>query len=252
MQQPHILNRMLGVAVLAMLFGASSVHGQASSSPSGQDTSSAQSGSSGTAGTSSAGKQEESKSLSKSDQDLVKQITQSNLAEIEAGKVALSQSKNDQVRNFAQKMIDDHQQAQKDLEQLAQAKGMTLPTEPDSKHKSALKKLSALEGDKFDKQYMKQGGLSDHRDTHRLLQRAQTRAKDADLKALTAKMEPIVSQHLTMAKEVTSAKSSASGSQGPAGTSASGAGSSGASGDTGKSGATGTSGSSQSTSPGKQ
>lgn len=249
MHQRHILNRMLGIAVLAMLFGASSVQAQSGSASgsAGQGASSAQSG----GADASAGKEAGAKSLSKSDQNIMREMAMSNLAEIETGKIALNQSKNDQVRNFAQKMIDDHQQSQKELEQLAQAKGVTLPTEPDKKHQAAAKKLSALEGDKFDKQYIKQGGMSDHKDTHKLLQRAQTRATDPDLKALAAKMEPIVSQHLTLAEDVSSAKSSTSGSQGPAGTSASGS-SSGSSGSDKKSGASGTSGSSNSTSPAKQ
>ncbi|HYC41576.1 MAG TPA: DUF4142 domain-containing protein [Noviherbaspirillum sp.] len=260
MQKRQILNRMLGIAVLAMLFGASSVQAQSgsTSSSTGQGTSSSAQSGSGSSGAS-ASKDAGGKSLSKSDQNIMREMAMSNLAEIETGKIALSQSKNDQVRNFAQKMIDDHQQSQKELEQLAQAKGVTLPTEPDKKHQAAAKKLSALEGDKFDKQYMKQGGLSDHRNTHRLLQRAQTRATDPDLKALAAKMEPIVSQHLTMAQDVSGGKGSASGSQGPAGTSASGSssGSSGSSSATGssgsdKSGVSGTSGSSNSTSPSKQ
>jgi len=255
MQQRKILNRMLGIAVFAMLFGASSLHAQTggaagSSGSSGsavQGAGSAQSGSSGA----SAGKEAGGKNLSKADQNIMREMAMSNLAEIETGKIALSQSKNDQVRNFAQKMIDDHQQSQKELEQLAQSKGVTLPTEPDNKHKAAAKKLSSLEGDKFDKQYMKQGGMSDHRATHRLLQRAQTRATDPDLKALAAKMEPIVSQHLTLAQEVSGAKGSTSGSQGPAGTSAAGKSSTGSS-SSDKSGTSGTSGSSNSTSPSKQ
>jgi putative membrane protein len=252
MHQRHILNRMLGIAVLAMLFGASSVQAQSgSASGSSGASSSAQSGGTGSSNaSSSASKDAGGKSLSKSDQNIMREMAMSNLAEIETGKIALSQSKNDQVRNFAQKMIDDHQQSQKELEQLAQAKGVTLPTEPDKKHQAAAKKLSALEGDKFDKQYLKQGGLSDHRNTHKLLQRAQTRATDPDLKALAAKMEPIVNQHLTLAQDASNMKSSTSGSQGPAGTSASGS-SSGSSGADKKSGASGTSGSSNSTSPSK-
>ncbi|WP_234814902.1 DUF4142 domain-containing protein [Noviherbaspirillum denitrificans] len=235
MQQRQILNRMFGVALLAMLFSVPGAQAQsaASSGSSGKASSSAQSG----------------KSMSRGDQNIVNELAVSNLAEIEAGKIALSQSKNDQVRNFAQKMVDDHQQAQKDLEQLAQAKGMTLPTEPDNKHKAMAKKLSALEGDKFDKQYMKQGGLNDHKDTHKMLQSAQKRASDPDLKALVAKMEPVVSQHLNMAQDVSSMKNSASGSQGPAGTSASGTSSGSMSKD--KTGVSGTSGSSNSATPGK-
>ena len=165
----------------------------------------------------------------------MREMAYSNLAEIETGKIALSQSKNEQVRSFAQKMIDDHMQSQKELEQLAQAKGVTLPTEPDRKHKAAAKKLGALQADKFDKKYIAQGGMSDHRNSHRLLERAQTRASDPDLKALATKMTPIVEQHLTMAQDVSGAKSSSSGA-------------SGASSGTSKSGASGTS---NSAAPGK-
>lgn len=263
MKQPPIKrNRMLLMAALAVLFGASSVQAQSGKDDAGMskeqssqtspseksDASSAApatSGASTTPGTSAAGTSDSGKSLSKADQNIVRELAQANLAEIEAGKLALSQSKNDDVKTFAQKMIDDHTQSQKDLEQLAQAKGVSLPTEPDRKHKAAAKKLSALEGDKFDKQYMSQGGLKDHRDTHRMLERAQNRANDPELKALVEKATPIVGQHLTMAKEVSDSKKTTSGSMGPAGTSSS-------SGDAGKAGASGTSGSSSTTSPGKQ
>lgn len=279
MKQQHILDRMFRIGLFALLFGATSVYAQTSKTESGKDASgmtqenksgqmsptgqnettsatpssgsssaTGQSASGTSAGAASAGKSG-SASLSKADQNIMRDIAHANLSEIEAGKIALNQSKNEQVRNFAQKMIDDHTQAQKDLEQLAQSKGVTLPTEPDKKHMAMAKKLGALEGDKFDKQYMSQGGLRDHRDTHKLLQRAQTRAKDADLKALAAKMEPIVSDHMTMAQDVSEAKTSTSGSMGPAGTSSTGSGSSG---DAGTSGVSGTSGSSNSTSPGKQ
>ena len=258
MQYRKNMNRMLGIAALAMLFGGTSVHAQSGSSSAaeqGATSSTQQQGSTGastSAGTSaSGGQQAGSKMMSKSDQNLMRELAYSNLGEIEAGKIALSQSKNEQVRSFAQKMIDDHTQAQKELEQLAQAKGVTLPTEPDRKHKAAAKELSALEADKFDKRYLAQGGLRDHRNTHRLLERAQNRASDPDLKALAAKMTPIVNQHLEMAQEVSSARSSTSGSMGPAGTSSSSS-TSGSSTSADKPAASGTSGSSNSTSPGKQ
>jgi len=117
-------------------------------------------------------------------------------------------------------MIDDHTQAQKDLEQLAQAKNVTLPTEPDKKHKNAAKKLSAMEGDKFDKAYLSQGGVTDHKETHRLLDQAQTKASDPDLKALVAKTKPVVEEHLTTAQSMQGKKGGASqGASGASGNS---------------------------------
>jgi putative membrane protein len=54
--------------------------------------------------------------------------------------------------------------------------------------------------------YMKQVGVSDHQKTLKLLQSAQKDAKDPDLKALAAKMTPIVEQHLQMGKQHASAE----------------------------------------------
>jgi putative membrane protein len=76
-----------------------------------------------------------------------------------------------------------------------------LPTEPDAKHKAMAKMLSGLKGDAFDKRYLKQGGLNDHENTHKLLTRVQDKAKDADLKAYAAKTIAAVDQHLTLAQE---------------------------------------------------
>jgi predicted outer membrane protein len=94
------------------------------------------------------------------------------------------------------------------VQQLAQAKGVTLPTEPDAKHKAAAAKLEALSGAAFDKAYMKQAGLADHRETHNLLQKNAKSAKDPDVKALAAKTLPVVDQHLKSAQQIAGAKGS--------------------------------------------
>lgn len=188
----------------------------------------------------------------------MREMAQANLAEIATANLALQQSQSDQVKAYAQKMIDDHTQAQKELEQLAQSKGVTLPTEPDRKHQAMAKKLQALEGEKFDKQYMSQGGVKDHRETHRMLSRAQGRVKDPDLQVYITKVTPIVGGHMKLAQDAQSGKGTASGSSasgaGKSGaTDSSGAsgGASGSSGTSGSSGVSGTSGSSNSTGPGK-
>lgn len=215
MQQRKHLNRMLGIAALAMLFGGGAVHAQSTGATSATQGSgsSAQSGT-GTSSNASAGASKagaESGSVSKADQRMMKNLAEANLAEIDTGKLALQKSQNDQVKAYAQKMIDDHTQAQKELEQLAQQKGVTLPTETDMKHKAAAKALSALEGEKFDKMYMNQVGVRDHKNTHQLLTKAQKSAKDPDLKALATKTTPIVDNHLTMAQDQAGKKGGSSG-----------------------------------------
>ncbi|TFW05900.1 DUF4142 domain-containing protein [Oxalobacteraceae bacterium OM1] len=162
----------------------------------------------------------------------MKDFAQANISEIEAGKMAQDKTKNDQVKTFAQKMVDDHTTALKQVQDLAQQKGVTLPTEPDTKHKAAMKMMGALDGDKFDAAYMKQGGLNDHKSTHKLLTQMQNKAKDPDLKAMAAKVQPAVDQHLQMAQSIEKDRStgnmsgSSGGSAGTSGKSASGSGTS--------------------------
>lgn len=250
MQQVKKLNQALGIAALALLFGAAPVYAQSdkatpgntgssgqsdatSASPATSGSSAETSGASADSSKSAAGAGASGKALSKGDQNIMRDMAQSNLAEIATAKIALEQSKNEVVKTFAQKMIDDHTQAQKDLEQLAQDKGVKLPTEPDRKHQAAAKQLKALEGDNFDRKYLSQGGVSDHRQTHKMLQQAQNRAKDPDLKALVEKTAPIVEQHLTMVEDAHGEKTTSSGASGAAGSSSSSSGSDKASGASG-------------------
>jgi putative membrane protein len=144
--------------------------------------------------------------LQRADERMLRDIAQANLAEIETGRIALDKSKDERVRKFAQQMVDDHTTAMKDVQQLAQTKGMTLPDGPDVKHKTVATALKALSGDTFDKQYMSQAGVGDHRNTHELLQKTQRDAKDPDLKALATKMIPVVHGHLTEAEQIAPAK----------------------------------------------
>ena len=141
--------------------------------------------------------------LQRADRNMLRDMAQANMAEIATGKLALAKSQDGEVRKFAQTMVDDHSTALKDVQQLAQAKAITLQSEPDAKHRAALKALQTLDGARFDRQYMSQAGVGDHRKTRELLRKVQANAKDGDLKALAGKMLPVVEQHLAHAEQMT-------------------------------------------------
>jgi putative membrane protein len=65
-----------------------------------------------------------------------------------------------------------------------------------------MKAMQAMDGARFDRQYMSQAGVGDHRKTRTLLQKVQASAKDSDLKALAGKMLPVVEQHLSHAEQM--------------------------------------------------
>jgi predicted outer membrane protein len=145
--------------------------------------------------------------LSSGDEKILKDMAMADMAEVEGGKLAQSKSQNADVKSFAQQMIDDHSQNLTQVQALAQARGVTLPTEPDAKHKAMAAKLEKLSGDAFDKAYMKDAGVQDHKAVHAKLMTAAKKAKDPELKALVEKTEPVVAQHLKSAEQMAMNKS---------------------------------------------
>jgi putative membrane protein len=199
MRIPTVLKTLLGAAAAAALLGTA--HGQATAPPAAQQPSApppAARQPAAPAATPAA-------TLGKADQKIVMDMAQANMAEIEMAKLAQAKGQSDQVKTFAQQMIDDHTKALADVQQLAGAKGVTLPTELDAKHKAESDKLGALTGAAFDKAYMKQAGVADHKKVHSALVSAEKKAKDPDVKALAGKILPTVDQHLKAAQQMGSA-----------------------------------------------
>jgi predicted outer membrane protein len=159
------------------------------------------------AGQSAAGAAAGSAKLSAADEKAVKDMGMADMAEVETGKLALSKSQNADVKAFAQQMVDDHGQALSKVQALAQARGMTLPTELDAKHKAMSAKLEKLSGDAFDKAYMAGAGVKDHKATKAKLTSDAKKIKDADVKALADQHMPVVEQHLKSAEQMHMAKS---------------------------------------------
>ena len=126
--------------------------------------------------------------------------------EIGLSQTALSKSTNDDVKQYAQKMIDDHTMAGDELKSLAESKNVTLPMAMDSKHMALNQKLSAMSGSSFDMDYLK-AMVSDHEKTVALLQKEASSGKDADAKAFASKLLPTVQGHLEMAKSMMSSMS---------------------------------------------
>jgi putative membrane protein len=143
--------------------------------------------------------------LSKEDSVRLTAIAQANIAEVDAGKLALQKSSNGDVKAFAQLMIDDHTKGLEETKKVAAVKNLTLPTEPDAAHKKMAEQLKALETSNFDKEYVDKAGVQDHTKVHAALTADMKDAKDADVKALATKLEPTVAHHLAMSKKLKAA-----------------------------------------------
>jgi putative membrane protein len=118
------------------------------------------------------------------------------IAEVEMGRLALGKSSDPDVKEHAQKMIDDHTKANAELERIASAKGIAVPKEADAKHKETLQRLSGLDGKEFDREYIREGGVKAHREMQQLFKTQAESGKDPEVQAFARKTLPVVEEHL--------------------------------------------------------
>jgi predicted outer membrane protein len=139
--------------------------------------------------------------LSSADRTFVNEAAAGGLAEVQDAQLAQQKSTSSDVKQFAGTMISDHTQANTDLNQIAQSKGITPPNAPTRVQQSAQEDLKKLSGGAFDRQYMKQQ-VEDHQKTVALFQTEANSGQDAQLKALAQKYLPKLQQHLQMAQSL--------------------------------------------------
>ena len=138
------------------------------------------------------------------------------MAEVELGRLAAQKGASEDVRQFGQRMVDDHTKANEELMRIVSGKGLALPTALDAKHQSMAQKMSALSGEKFDREYAKMM-VSDHKKAIAEFQKEAQRGADPELKAFAAAKLPALQEHLRMAQRLNDKVSTRGGSDPNAG-----------------------------------
>lgn len=126
-------------------------------------------------------------------------LAEGGMAEVAFARLAADRAGRDEVRDFAQTMIEDHEKANARLQSLAEAAGIPLPDGLNADHQAMLDKLEALSGDDFDRAYIK-GQITDHQKTVQLLSGEVDSGQNAPFQAAAAALLPIVQDHLTRAR----------------------------------------------------
>ena len=126
--------------------------------------------------------------------------------EVEASRLALQKAASGQVRDFANMMITDHGQANRDLENLARKKGIYPPTTLDAEHQSKLDDLRRLDGPEFDEEYRKLQ-IEAHDAAIQLFERASRECRDKDLRDFASSTLPKLQKHRSHLDDVSVATS---------------------------------------------
>jgi len=140
-----------------------------------------------------------SSQLDRADRKFVETAAKDGLAEVELGQLASQRAQSPEVKQFAQRMVQDHGKANDQLKQLASSKGVDMPTQTDKSHQRKMEKLQKLQGAAFDKQYM-DDMVKDHKEDVKEFQKQAKSAKDPEVKSFAAQTAPTLQEHLQMAE----------------------------------------------------
>jgi putative membrane protein len=130
------------------------------------------------------------------------------LAEVEMGKLAQQNGQSQGVKDYGERLVTDHEKANRDLERVVAAYGVTLPTKVDEEHQKHLDMLKAKKGAEFDAVFIKHM-VDDHQ---KMINKFTKQAKSgtaAPIKEFATATLPTLQEHLKIAKDLQKTKTSA-------------------------------------------
>lgn len=139
--------------------------------------------------------------LSAKEAEMVMMFGSGNAGEVRLAELALKNSENPEVKEYAQMMITDHSKANDELAQVAKNHNIDFPPAPPAADVEMSKTLLDVKGAAFDKAYMGEV-VTGHTNALAAYKKAKGEAKDHLFKEYVDQTEPTVAEHLKKAKEI--------------------------------------------------
>jgi putative membrane protein len=138
---------------------------------------------------------------SPTDRMFVKNAMEGGLAEVQLAQLTLQKSSNDQVKQFAQKMIDDHTKLNEQMKPVAQQLGVQAPTQISKKDSKTIAKMQSLSGSAYDQAYI-QDMVKDHKKDLSDFQLEASSGSDPTVKDAANQGGQMIAQHLQLIQQI--------------------------------------------------
>lgn len=154
-------------------------------------------------GTASAGNSTpgESNVVSNKAQQFMEKAATSGMLEVKLGQMAQEKASASEVKDFGERMVTDHSQANDKLKSIAQQKGVTLPDSLTAKQQNTVDKLSKLSGEEFDREYMKTM-VKDHKKDVQTFEKAAENLANPAVQDFASQTLPTLKEHLQEAEDI--------------------------------------------------
>jgi putative membrane protein len=153
------------------------------------------------------------------DETFLRGAAEGSMLEVKLGQVAEQRAQSEEVKKFAQRMVEDHTKALDELKAIGAREHINLPTNISHQHSLRYKALEKLSGAEFDKAYARDM-VQDHQQDINEFKHGAATAQKPELKDFAQKTLPTLESHLQQAKEMMAQVSKESGSKGRSGGSA--------------------------------
>lgn len=135
----------------------------------------------------------------KASQKFMTNAIEGDLAEINVGKLAQQKGTTEAVRNFGEKLANDHSANKSQADQVAAQLGMKPPSGSSFGEKAEYLKLKVLSGKTFDRTFAKDM-VSDHKETIKAFQKQA--AKTGPAADFAKQSLPTLQEHLQIAQQL--------------------------------------------------
>ncbi len=139
--------------------------------------------------------------LDAADVKFVKSESAAGTALVKIAELGVQKAERADVKAFAEMLVTDHTQANKDLAGLATTKGVEVSAVISPKHAEEFQKLEKATKADFDKEFLSDI-VSGHKKCVSKFEEAAKDSKDSDVKGWAEKMLPTLKAHLAKAEEL--------------------------------------------------
>jgi putative membrane protein len=143
-----------------------------------------------------------SKRLSAADKQLFTKVALGGMRQLAVSEAVLASATDEDVRMLAQSEVEEQTGVKAKLEEIAQAKGLTLPSEPDAMTKTLVSRVQGLSADEVNAFYIRESGVKGHLLLQSTMTTVRSKAKDDTMKSLAAATLPVIKTHLNVSQQI--------------------------------------------------
>jgi putative membrane protein len=137
----------------------------------------------------------------RADAEFIRDVDADNFLEIRLGQLAEKRAREESVKRFARRMVEDHTSLQKQWTSMASNNGMEFKSGMGPRHRDKLQRLEKLSGRAFDREYMTLM-VQNHKDYLDYFRKEGRAAKSGPVRRLVDRGIPLLEEHVSQAKRI--------------------------------------------------